>query len=150
MFKFVNLGFTAISAAVVFVVTFLFWVLFLNHVGINEIGVAYNSWDGSITVQDEPGWYVTTPVTLVTSFDMLPMKVELPSNAMVVNTKIVRFKKEGVQEYIRMQGFSWFNNDLRNVLMGYAFTNKEYPFMEILPNEYVESTSQWNKVSDGQ
>ena len=40
-----------------FVSITLFWMMFLNHTGINEVGAAYNSWTGKITTQHEPGWY---------------------------------------------------------------------------------------------
>lgn len=133
----------------------LFWMLFLNHVDINEIGVAYNSWNGEVTVQDEPGWYITNPLTLVASISTLPRKVDIPSNAVVVNAKVVRFKKEGVQEYIRLQGFQWFLSDkaLDNILMGYAFSGKDFPFLEIIQESGPENLSKphgdWRRVSDG-
>lgn len=140
-----------VSVTTLFLLSFLFWMLFLNHIGINEIGVAYNSSDGSITVQDKPGWYVTNPWTFVANFSTLPMKVTIPSSAAVINTKIVRFKREGVEEYIRLQGFSWFSSNLENNLMGYAFSGKEYPSLEVIqeaePSHYVPTTEEWKRVS---
>jgi hypothetical protein len=45
----------------------------------------------------------------------------------------VRFKKEGVEEFIRLQGFSLTLHDsFDNILMGYAFSGKSYPFLEIM------------------
>ena len=47
-------------AIVIFILVvglFFFWLLWLNHVSINQVGIAYDSWDGKVTVQDQPGWY---------------------------------------------------------------------------------------------
>lgn len=111
----------------------LFFCLCLNHVHINEIGVAYNSMNGKVTIQDNPGWYSTSPFVQVVNINTLPHQVCIPSGAVVINTKIVRFKKEGVEEFIRLQGFSYsLSSSLDNILMGYAFSGKEYPFLEVM------------------
>lgn len=140
-----------ISAILFVVLPILFWMCFLNHIGINEFGLAYNSWSGQITIQDKPGWYLTSPLTFVSNFSTLPMKVTIPSNAAVINTKIVRFKKEGVEEYIRLQGFSWFDSSFESVLMGYAFSGKQYPFLEVMqeagPETIPTGHKDWERVS---
>lgn len=123
----------AVSAAVPVVCLFLFYVLCWNHVHINEIGVAYNSMNGKVTIQENPGWYLTNPFVEVVNISTVPHQVSIPSGAVVINTKIVRFKKEGVEEFIRLQGFSYsLNQSLNNILMGYAFSGKEYPFLEVM------------------
>jgi len=104
-----------------------------NHVHINEIGVAYNAMNGKVTIQDNPGWYMTNPFVAVVNISTVPHQVSIPSGAVVINTKIVRFKKEGVEEFIRLQGFSYsLSSSLDNILMGYAFSGKEYPFLEVM------------------
>jgi hypothetical protein len=123
----------AISVAVPPVFLLLFYILCWNHVHINEIGVAYNSMNGKVDIQDNPGWYFTNPFVEVVNLSTIPHQVSIPSGAVVINTKIVRFKKEGVQEFIRLQGFSYsLNQSLPNILMGYAFSGKEYPFLEVM------------------
>ena len=110
-----------------------FYFACINHIHVNEIGVAYNSWDGTVTVQEHPGWYRTSPFVQVVSISTLPHQVSIPSGAVVINTKIVRFKKEGVSEFIRLQGFSYSLKDsLDSILVGYAFSGKEYPFLEVM------------------
>lgn len=109
------------------------YILCFNHVHINEVGVAYNSWTGKVTVQDAPGWYVTSPMVSVVTLSTAAHQVTIPSSAVVINTKIVRFKKEGVEEFIRLQGFSYSLHDsFDSILMGYAFSGKEYPFLEVM------------------
>lgn len=111
----------------------LFYGFFLNHVDINEIGIAYNSIGGKVWIQDHPGWYLTSPFVEVATITTLPIKVTIPSEAKVINTKIVRFKAEGVDQFIRMQGFSYFSNQsIENILLGYAFSGEEYSFLEVM------------------
>jgi len=70
------------------------------------------------------------------------MKVTIPSEAKVIVSKIVRFKPEGIKEYIRMQGFGYnMNSNIQNVLLGYAFSGNEYPFMEIIQETTEEDVS---------
>ncbi len=122
---------------------FIFWIACLNHVEINEIGVAYNSIGGKIWNQERPGWYMTSPFVRVAYISTLPIRVSIPSEARVINTKIVRFKIEGVDEFIRMQGFSYFTSStLENILMGYAFSGKEYPFIEIMQEAGPEKVNE--------
>ncbi|MDD5251471.1 MAG: hypothetical protein PHT12_02450 [Patescibacteria group bacterium] len=120
-----------------------FWVGWLNHTNINQIGVAYNSFGGNVWIQDRPGWYITPPTVKVAYISTLPIKVTVPSNAVVIITKVVRFRPEGVDAFIRQQGFSYFSSsELENILMGYAFSGGTYPFLEI-----VQDTGQ-EKVND--
>lgn len=111
----------------------LFYCAFLNHVAINEIGVAYDSIGGKVWVQSQPGWYFTRITVRVCVIPTVPIKVTIPSEAKVINTKIVRFNPDGIDEFIRLQGFSYFSDQsIENILMGYAFSGKEWPFMEVI------------------
>ncbi len=119
---------------------FFFWLLCLNHVSVNHIGIAYDSGNGTITIQKKPGWYLTSPMVRTTCLSTVPMKVTIPSEAQVIISKVVRFKPEGVDEYIRLQGF-YYNMDssLNSVLLGYAFSGKDYPFLEIMQEAAPEN-----------
>lgn len=81
----------SIAVGSVILLVALFWGCCLNHVDINEIGIAYNSIGGHVWVQDHPGWYVTSPFVKTTTLSTLPLRVSIPSEARVINTKIVRF-----------------------------------------------------------
>lgn len=117
-----------------------FWGACLNHVAINEIGIAYNSIGGNVYVQGHPGWYLTSPTVEVANIPTIPMKVTIPSEAKVINTKIVRFNPNGVDEFVRLQGFSYFSDQgIENVLMGYAFSGKSYPFLDVLQESGAET-----------
>jgi len=124
---------TIVASITLVSVLFLFWLTCLNHVSINHVGVAYNSLTGEIKLQEKPGWYLTSPMVMVVKLSTLPLRVEIPSGAKIINMKIVRFKPEGAEEFVKLQGFSYFlNSSLSNILLGYAYSGKPYPFLEII------------------
>lgn len=130
----------ATAMGAIFFAMLLFYTAFLNHVAINEVGIAYNSVGGKIWVKSHPGWYLTAPTVEVATISTLPTKVTIPSEAKVINTKIVRFNPDGIDEFIRLQGFSYFSDQgVENVLMGYAFSGKKYPFLDILQDSGDET-----------
>lgn len=122
----------AIIGGIVAFSIIMFWLLFLNHVGATDVGIAYNSINGHISTQ-EPGWHVTGITVRTTQLSLLPMRVTIPSGATIINQKMVRFKKEGVRDFINLQGFSMgLGNQQENIMLGYAFSGKRYSFLEIL------------------
>ena len=132
----------SMGGGAVLVIAFLFYLSFLNHIAINEIGVAYNSIGGKVWVQGRPGWYVTAPTVEVAVIPTVPLRVTIPSEAKVINTKIVRFNPKGVDEFIRLQGFSYFSNQgIENILMGYAFSGQKYPFLDVLQESGGENAT---------
>lgn len=121
---------------------FLFYFLFLNHVSVNELGVAYNASNGNMVAQEHPGWYLTSPLTRVAYLNLLPERVEIPSSAKVINAKMVRFKKEGWREYVEIQGFGYdLNTTQSSAMLGYAFSGKDWPFLEITEELAVATTT---------
>jgi len=122
-----------IVLCVVVVSAFLFWLFCLNHIDVTDIGITYNSINGEISVQQNPGWYVTSPFVRVANISTLPLRVAIPSEARVINQRMVRFKPEGAIEFVKLQGFSiTLGSSLENILLGYAFSGRQYPFLEIL------------------
>lgn len=136
-------GFSVVAA----ILAVLFYFFDLNHVGIQEIGIAYDSWSGEIAVQ-HTGWHVTGPQVQVASVSLLPTQVCLNSGARVLNCKLVRFNETGVQDFIREQGFHYYGNSnfssnnnsscysacsgVPNILKGYAYSGRQWKFLEIL------------------
>lgn len=117
-----------------------FYVHFLNHVSINEVGVAYDSSSGEVSTQDTPGWYLTGPLVLVTYVPTVPFQVTIPSSAKVINSKIVRFNISGLDEYIRLQGWEYqMGRDIKSSFLGYAFSGQKFPFMVIVQEPGAES-----------
>ena len=124
----------------IFVGAILFYLLCLNHVSINEIGVQFNSLNGELKVQKEPGWYVTSPFVKAISLSTVPMIVHVPSNAKVINTKVVKIKSENVLSLVKIQGFGYdLGSGLENLLMGYAFSGQTFSFLEIIQEGSLET-----------
>lgn len=134
-----NLIYSLGSLCVLVLAGILFWLCCLNHVDVTDIGVAYNSINGTVTVQEHPGWYVTSPFVRVAHLSTLPMRVTIPSNATIINSKIVRFRPEGTADFIHRQGFSWqLNSEQENIMLGYAYSGQTFPFLEIVEEAHSQ------------
>jgi hypothetical protein len=129
---------SGISVAVLAVLLYLFC---LNHVSVNHVGVAFHTSNGNIEIQTNAGWYITSPLVKVVELDTMPMAVHIPSDAKVINTKIVRLKPEGIRDFIKLQGFSYNLSQYQyNILMGYAFSGQtNFSFMEIVQQGGLEN-----------
>lgn len=142
----------AIAAALSAPVAFVFWLLCLNHIALQEVGIAYDSWDGSVTVQHQPGWHVTGPTVRVAAISMLPTQVCVFAGYRITSCKLVRFvpSDEGVAAFIAQQGFHYYDSGAGGVgcnspaytcsgvaaiLKGYAFSGEKQPFVEVLREE---------------
>ena len=120
-----------------FLFLFLFWIFCLNHLDIGEIAIARNSRTGQMLLQDTPGWYLTSPFVRAAKISTLPMVVMIPSAANVMNIKNVRFNKEGWKEFVEVQGFHC-HYSMKSILLGYAFSGLDWPFLQILQKVEVE------------
>lgn len=130
-----------IGSGLLFGSIILIWLFFLNHVSVNEIGIAYNSRNGNLTIQTQPGWYYTSPLTRVINLPTLPIIVHLPTFAKIINTRIIRLKPEGIPELIKLQGFNiGLSSQFENIMMGYAFSGQSFSFLEILQQGSKEET----------
>lgn len=136
-----------IFVCVGFMLFLLFCALCLNHVSVNEMGVFYNAGNGTMWTQETPGWYITWPWPWVQEItaDLRPMKVELSyTGARLVNAKLIRFRKEGWLDYVKLQGFSAPNG---SVLLGYAYSGRQFSFLEILEEPDKEQSPDQKKVN---
>lgn len=116
------------------VLTFLFYLLCLNHVSYNEIGIAYNSLNGEISKQSV-GWHFTPPWVRATTILIIPVRIELfGHNNKFVLPKIVKFKEEYYKEFIKINGFSYIDSTER-VLNQYVFSGKKWIFLEEFKTE---------------
>ena len=119
----------------------LFWTLFLNHIAPQQIGIAYDSVNGEVSVQRHPGWYLTHPLVQVASVETRPFQVCLNAGARILNCKLIRFNPDGANEFVKLQGFHYWNGGTCNncnttefsrIMMGYAYSERTYPFIEVL------------------
>lgn len=110
----------------------IYYLLCLNHVSINHVGIAYDSKSGLVSTQG-PGWHQTSPFVRVTTISTLPFIVKIPSQARLVNQRLVKFNPDGAVDFIKEQGFSWLDDQtFESIMLGYAYSGKKFPFIEVL------------------
>lgn len=110
----------------------LFYIFCLNHVSLNHIGIAYDSSDGSVAVQ-QPGWHRTSPFVRVANVSTLPFIVRIPSQARLVNQRLVKFNQDGAIDYIKEQGFEWLNSqEFESIMLGYAYAGRDFAFLDVI------------------
>jgi hypothetical protein len=94
-----------------------------------------------------PGWNITPPWVEVARVDTRPKRVCVESASRSFNCKLVEFNPAGWEEFVKTEGFHYyalynffsFNGGYReeyrgmkDILRGYAFGNKKYPFITVL------------------
>lgn len=127
----------AIIVSVLLIGVTLFFFLCLNHVSPNEFGVTYNQLGGEVKIQPHPGWYYTSPFVRATTLPSVPFRIELYTDAKIVNVRVVRFIPEKIKDFIALQGFQYYYNggrsgDLNNIVAGYVFGGKTNSFIQIV------------------
>lgn len=137
-------------SSIVFSVIFFFYFSFLNYTDPTELGIVRNEITGETWTQETGGWKITWPWVLVSVVDVRPIRVAVHSSGHGYCAKLVQFKKDQWKEFIATEGFyyywwanrfsfnSGYNEEYRgmkDLMRGYAFSAKKYPFIEIL-NEY--------------
>lgn len=132
---------------------FLFYLVAVNHTEPTEIGVARDIISGDMWLQEGGGYHFTPPWVLVSCIDLRPMRLSVPTSGRAVSAKLVQFKKEGWRDFVQTEGWEywWWANrfsfnsgykeecrGMRDILRGYAFSPKEYPFLETLKEYDVD------------
>lgn len=119
-------------------ILFGFYLLCLSHVGANEIGIFNDVATGEITTSTRTGIHITHPLVFARSFSTIPQIVKLESGAKIVPEKLVRFKAENVEDFLKIQGFDYSSRE-SVILRGYAFSGRSFPFLEIIedPSTYI-------------
>ena len=129
-------------------VLLLLRVACFNHLENFEVGLTWNIFSGDTVLQERSGWHIRAPWVFVTTLDTRPTRVCITSAAHAsVNCRLVRFVPEEYQSFISIEGFKffWWSNrfsinfgyreeyrGFKDVLRGYAYSNEEYPFVEII------------------
>ena len=131
-----------------------FYTACMHYTGPYEVGIAWNFITGNLWLDDVAGFNVTPPWVLVARIDTRPVRVCITSSASAaLNCRLVQFKPSAWEEFVEVQGWQyyWLSNRIsfnfgyreeyrgvRDLMRGYAFSSKQYPFIEI-KTEYEES-----------
>lgn len=125
----------------------LLYFFCLNYTEPTEVGIARNVVTGTMWLQEGGGWHITAPWVLVAVVDMRPMRVAVTSAGRGFSGKLIQFNQRYWREFVETEGFRyyWWANrfsfnsgydeeyrGMRDILRGYAFGAKRYPFAEIL------------------
>lgn len=123
-----------------------FYIGFINHVEPYRAGIVWNRISGELTLQD-PGIHFTMPWVAVSTIDTRPTRVCVTSAGRGFNCLLVQFNASAYKEFVAVQGFQyyWLANRLsfnfgydeeyrgmKDILRGYAYSKKEYPFISVL------------------
>lgn len=142
-----------ITLGVLLISLIIFRAGFVSFVDSYELGYSYNKFTGEIKVLDRTGYFVINPwKTTIHTIDTRPMQIRIEANNRVLNAKLVRFRPEGLIQFIELHGrgdyaqsgTSTGTGNLANILMSYAYENygstkyneiileNKYKFLDIL------------------
>ena len=128
-------------------VVVLAYLSLLNYTEPTQIGIARNPITGKMWAQKGGGWHATWPWVFVAKIDTRPVRVEVTSTGRGYNAKLVQFNAEHWQEFVAIEGFHYYwwanrfslnlgyweeHRGMKDILRGYAYSNKPYPFVSIL------------------
>ncbi len=117
-----------------------------------QIGIVRNSVSGQLSLQQGGGWYLTPPWVRVARIDTRPMRVSVATAGRGFSAKLVQFDVSGWKEFVATEGFRYYwwanrisinfgyveeHRGMKDILRGYAYSAKKYPFIRIL-NEYQQ------------
>ena len=111
-----------------------------------QVGIVRNWVTGELKL-DTPGWNVTAPWVSVAKIDTRPLRVCVTTAGRGFNCMLVEFEPSKFREFVATEGFYyyWLANRIsfnfgydeeyrgvKDILRGYAYSVKKYPFIKIL------------------
>jgi hypothetical protein len=133
-------------------ITFFFYIGFVNYTEPTQIGIARNKITGEMWIQEKGGIHITPPWVFVVRVDVRPVRVAVMSAGRGASAKLVQFDPGHWREFIETEGwyYYWWANrisfnlgykeeyrGMRDIMRGYAYSAKQYPFIQVL-EEYKE------------
>jgi len=127
-------------------VVMLFYLSCVHFSGITQIGIMQNWTTGELKL-DTPGWNISPPWVSVAKIDTRPMRVCVTTAGRGFNCKLVEFVSGEFKAFVETEGFHyywWYNRvsfnwgydeeyrGMKDVLRGYAYGVKRYPFVRVL------------------
>lgn len=137
--------------ATALLLSWLLYASFVTHNEPTELGIARNLVSGQMWLQEGGGFFVNPPWVWVARVDTRPVRVAVTSAGRGYSAKLVQFDKKGWKEFVALEGwrYYWLANRLsfnfgydeeyrgmRDILRGYAYSPKNYPFLVVL-EEYT-------------
>ncbi len=131
----------------VLAILFCFYLGLFNYTEPTEVGVARNRMSGQMWLQEGGGWHVTAPWVSVSTIDIRPLRVSVTTTGRGYSAKLVQFNAREWRKFVDTEGFRyyWWANrfsynfgyheeyrGMRDILRGYAYSSKRYPFLVVL------------------
>jgi len=143
---------TSVISVCMILSVILAYCLFCNFLTYHEVGLARNFVTKNTWIQKDPGFHFTNPFVMVQRIDTRPVRVSVHSSSKCVSSMLVQFVPEEWEIFVKTEGwrYYWWSNRFsfncsypeeyrgwRDVMRGYAYSTKKYPFIKIL-DEYKE------------
>lgn len=128
----------------------LSYLAFIHYTDVNQVAIVWDRATGEVTLDSVPGFNLTAPWTAVARIDTRPVRVCITTTGRSFNCKLVQFVPGSYRDFVAIQGFHYywlanrisFNSGyseeyrgMRDILRGYAFGTKKYPFVKVV-SEY--------------
>lgn len=141
-----------VTISLFFCVIGSFYLAFLHYAEPTQVGIVRNWVSGELRI-DTPGWNFTLPWVSVAKIDVRPMRVCVTTAGRGFNCKLVQFEPSKYREFVGVEGFHyyWWANRIsintgydeeyrgvKDLLRGYAYSTKHYPFVTVL-RDFEES-----------
>jgi hypothetical protein len=125
----------------------VFYLSCIHYTEAYQVAITWNWITGNAHLNKDGGFHFTPPWVEASRIDIRPQRVCITSTARAYNCKLVQFDPRGYREFLTTQGFHyyWLNNriswnsgyddeyrGMRDLLRGYAFSGKTYPFLTVL------------------
>lgn len=146
-----------IAGAIGLAVLGCLYLAFVHHTEAYQVGIVWNRFTGELRLDTENGFQLTAPWVMVSRIDTRPTRVCITSASRGFNCRLVRFEPSASAEFVATQGFHyyWWANrisfnmgydeeyrGMRDLLRGYAFSSKQYPFVTILEQYQIVKQPQ--------
>jgi len=136
----------AVGAAIVAALG-LFWLTCIHFTEAYQMGIRWNRFTGELSCDNAAGFHLSAPWIAVSRIDTRPMRVGVTTAGRGFSYKLVQFQPGAWREFVATEGFRywWFANrfsynsgyaeeyrGMRDILRGYAYGAKQYPFVKVL------------------
>ncbi len=130
----------------------LFWLTCIHYTENYQLGIKWNFVTGGLQADDAAGLHITPPWIRISRIDTRPMRVCITTAGRGFNCRLVQFDAKYYREFVATEGFRywWWANrisfnlgysdeyrGMKDLLRGYAYSAKQYPFVITL-KEYEE------------
>jgi hypothetical protein len=135
-----------IGVGILFLVIASVYFPFMHHSEPTQLGIMRNPFTGEVK-RDTPGWNFSVPWVRVAKLPTTPIRVCVTTTGRGFSCKLVQFVPEEYEVFVQTEGFRyyWWANrisynqgyneeyrGMKDILRGYAYSAKRYPFIKIL------------------